>query len=202
MALVGPAAARVRSLFFETWARQGGECPKNLRVFTSRERAEALPQGGTRGTVGLLLMRSYLLAGNGAHYDGVIAALESDATGQVLNVGTGTQTTVKQLAELLIDAVGAEVTPQFRPREVLVTQREADISRITEVLGWTPMVPIDTVVVPTLVSVSTPAIVAVMNVASEPPSTARMPKRARSPRRSGASPPMRTYEYVSRAPVR
>jgi len=74
----------------------------------------------------------------------VIAALESDATGQVLNVGTGTQTTVKQLAELLIDAVGAEVTPQFRPREVLVTQREADISRITEVLGWTPMVPIDT----------------------------------------------------------
>ena len=39
--VVGPAAARVRSLFFETWARQGGECPKNLRVFTSRERAEA-----------------------------------------------------------------------------------------------------------------------------------------------------------------
>lgn len=29
------------------------------------------------GTVGLLLMRSYLLAGNRAHYDGVIAALEA-----------------------------------------------------------------------------------------------------------------------------
>jgi magnesium chelatase subunit H len=27
--------------------------------------------------VGLLLMRSYLLAGNAAHYDGVIAALEA-----------------------------------------------------------------------------------------------------------------------------
>ena len=38
------------------------------------ERAEALPQAGGRGTVGLLLMRSYLLAGNTAHYDGVIAA--------------------------------------------------------------------------------------------------------------------------------
>ncbi len=41
------------------------------------ERAEALPQGGGRGTIGLLLMRSYLLAGNTAHYDGVIAAMEA-----------------------------------------------------------------------------------------------------------------------------
>ena len=41
---------------------------------------EALPSTaatGTRGTVGLLLMRSYLLAGNTAHYDGVITALEA-----------------------------------------------------------------------------------------------------------------------------
>jgi magnesium chelatase subunit H len=30
-----------------------------------------------RGTVGLLLLRSYVLAGNAAHYDGVIAALEA-----------------------------------------------------------------------------------------------------------------------------
>jgi magnesium chelatase subunit H len=42
------------------------------------EDAAALP-GPARpaGTVGLLLMRSYLLAGNTAHYDGVIAALEA-----------------------------------------------------------------------------------------------------------------------------
>jgi cardiolipin synthase len=39
--VVGPTAARVRALFFETWAKQGGECPKHLRVFTSRERAAA-----------------------------------------------------------------------------------------------------------------------------------------------------------------
>src|SRR5690606_27275071 len=38
--------------------------------------------------------------------------------------------------------------------------------------------------------VSTPAIVAVMKVASEPPSTAFRPKRASSARRSGASEPM------------
>jgi len=44
------------------------------------ERAEALPgpaTGPVRGTVGLLLMRSYVLPGNTAHYDGVIAALEA-----------------------------------------------------------------------------------------------------------------------------
>jgi magnesium chelatase subunit H len=32
---------------------------------------------GARGTVGLLLLRSYLLAGNTGHYDGVITALEA-----------------------------------------------------------------------------------------------------------------------------
>ncbi len=41
------------------------------------ERADALPAGGAKGTVGLLLMRSYLLAGNAGHYDGAIAALEA-----------------------------------------------------------------------------------------------------------------------------
>ena len=44
------------------------------------ESVDALPRvatSGRRGTVGLLLMRSYLLAGNTGHYDGVITALEA-----------------------------------------------------------------------------------------------------------------------------
>jgi magnesium chelatase subunit H len=41
------------------------------------ESAAQLPAAGTDGTVGLLLMRSYLLAGNAAHYDGVIEALQA-----------------------------------------------------------------------------------------------------------------------------
>ncbi len=36
-----------------------------------------LPRPGSAGTVGLLILRSYVLAGNAAHYDGVIAALEA-----------------------------------------------------------------------------------------------------------------------------
>ncbi len=41
--------------------------------------ATALPEppDGARGTVGLLVMRSYVLAGSTAHYDGVIDALEA-----------------------------------------------------------------------------------------------------------------------------
>ena len=41
------------------------------------ERVERLPATGNVGTVGLLLLRSYLLSANAAHYDGVIAALEA-----------------------------------------------------------------------------------------------------------------------------
>jgi magnesium chelatase subunit H len=41
------------------------------------ERLDQLPSEGRAGTVGLLVMRSYVLAGNAAHYDGVIAALEA-----------------------------------------------------------------------------------------------------------------------------
>jgi len=44
------------------------------------EKASDLPRvatSGQRGTVGLLLLRSYLLAGNSSHYDGVITAMEA-----------------------------------------------------------------------------------------------------------------------------
>lgn len=70
-------------------------------------------------------------------------ALDSSATGQVLNVGTGIQTTIAELAELLVLALGVDVRPSFRPREVLVTRREAAIERIQEVLGWHPTVAIE-----------------------------------------------------------
>jgi magnesium chelatase subunit H len=41
------------------------------------ENLAALPRDGIRGTVGLLMLRSYVLAGNARHYDGVIEALEA-----------------------------------------------------------------------------------------------------------------------------
>jgi len=41
------------------------------------ERLELLPRVGRAGTVGILLLRSYILSGNARHYDGVITALEA-----------------------------------------------------------------------------------------------------------------------------
>jgi magnesium chelatase subunit H len=53
-------------------------------------RALPPPAGGApRGTVGLLLMRSYLLAGNAGHYDGVIAALEAQGLRVIPAFATG-----------------------------------------------------------------------------------------------------------------
>ena len=47
------------------------------RLAYSTAELPACATAGARGTVGLLLLRSYLLAGNAGHYDGVIAALEA-----------------------------------------------------------------------------------------------------------------------------
>ena len=47
------------------------------RMATTSDALPSTAVTGSRGTVGLLLMRSYLLAGNTAHYDGVITALEA-----------------------------------------------------------------------------------------------------------------------------
>ena len=41
------------------------------------ERLDQLPTSGQTGRIGLLLLRSYALSSNAAHYDGVIAALEA-----------------------------------------------------------------------------------------------------------------------------
>lgn len=41
------------------------------------ESAEDLPSGGKKGTIGLLLIRSYVLANDARHYDGAIAAFEA-----------------------------------------------------------------------------------------------------------------------------
>lgn len=70
-------------------------------------------------------------------------ALDSDATGLPVNVGTGQQTSISELADLLVRCLGSDVVPIFRPREVLVTRREASVERITEILGWQPQVSVD-----------------------------------------------------------
>ncbi len=70
----------------------------------------------------------------------VVAALECEKDNMPINIGTGIDTSVAELARILIEAVGVDVEPQFNPREVLVSRRAADISRAKEVLGWSPTI--------------------------------------------------------------
>jgi UDP-glucose 4-epimerase len=72
-----------------------------------------------------------------------VAALESDRDNVAVNIGTGVSTSIAQLADILIRAVGADVEPIFNPRDVLVSRRAADITRAREVLGWEPLVNVE-----------------------------------------------------------
>jgi UDP-glucose 4-epimerase len=74
---------------------------------------------------------------------GVVAALEAEQDNLVVNLGTGIDTSVATLAEILIKAVGVDVEPQFNERDVLVSRRAADIERAKKILGWTPTIPVE-----------------------------------------------------------
>lgn len=66
----------------------------------------------------------------------VVLALESERDNLPVNVGTGVDTSIAELARILISAVGADVEPQFNPRDVLVARRAADTARALEILGF------------------------------------------------------------------
>jgi UDP-glucose 4-epimerase len=72
-----------------------------------------------------------------------VMALEAEQDNLPVNVGTGIDTSIATLARILIDAVGADVEPQFNPRDVLVSRRAADTRRAREVLGFEPTITVE-----------------------------------------------------------
>lgn len=66
----------------------------------------------------------------------VVLATEADQANAAINVGTGIDTSVADLAHILIDAIGADVEPQFNPRDVLVSRRAADTQRAKDMIGF------------------------------------------------------------------
>lgn len=66
-----------------------------------------------------------------------IAALESEKTnGQVINVGVGRQTTIKDLAERIIRIGGKDMKPEFLPaRAYEIRYRSPDVTKMRELLG-------------------------------------------------------------------
>jgi UDP-glucose 4-epimerase len=71
----------------------------------------------------------------------MMLALENDnAMGKTFNIGSGKPTTIKSLAQLLIDIVGAKgVKPVYRRARVGdIRHSYSDISRVKDVLGFEP----------------------------------------------------------------
>lgn len=66
----------------------------------------------------------------------VVLALDCASDNVPVNIGTGIDTTVAELARILIDAVGVDVEPQFSGRDVIASRRAADVTRAREVLGF------------------------------------------------------------------
>jgi UDP-glucose 4-epimerase len=77
---------------------------------------------------------------------GNLLAATSDATDEVFNLGSGTETSLRELATVLLRVMGAEQKLEFAPprRVNPVTRRLADVSRAAERLGWKAEVDLET----------------------------------------------------------
>ncbi|MDT5055590.1 MAG: UDP-glucose 4-epimerase [Mycobacterium sp.] len=86
--------------------------------------------------------RDYVFAGDVV--DAFVKAAGEAGGGQRFNVGTGVETSVRQLHSAIAKAAGAPDEPEFYPPRLGDLKRSClDISRAAEVLGWRPNVKLD-----------------------------------------------------------
>src|SRR5204863_5889833 len=77
------------------------------------------------------------------------AALAKEGNGQVINLGTGREVGIGELAERTLALVGREVPivstqERIRPPASEVERLVADTTRATQLLGWEPQMDLDT----------------------------------------------------------
>jgi UDP-glucose 4-epimerase len=67
-----------------------------------------------------------------------ILAAEADATDEVFNIASGKETSLKELAQTLLDVMGSDLSVEYGPERSVngVTRRLADTSAAREVLGF------------------------------------------------------------------
>jgi UDP-glucose 4-epimerase len=72
-----------------------------------------------------------------------ILALESDATDAFYNVGTGVQTSIRELVDVLVELTDSDVMPEYRPQEqMFVTNRVGATEQAERELGFHAGVPL------------------------------------------------------------
>jgi UDP-glucose 4-epimerase len=76
--------------------------------------------------------------------DAFVRAAGDEGGGQRFNIGTGVETSVRQLHFVIAAAAGAPDEPELHPPRLGDLRRSClDISRAEKVLGWTPKVKLD-----------------------------------------------------------
>jgi len=67
-----------------------------------------------------------------------VLALASDVTDEVFNVASGTETSLRQLADALLHAMGSSLQPEYGPERAVnpVSRRLADVSKAERMLGF------------------------------------------------------------------
>ncbi|MFB6265722.1 MAG: GDP-mannose 4,6-dehydratase, partial [Candidatus Nanohaloarchaea archaeon] len=76
---------------------------------------------------------------------GNIKAAKSDVSGEVVNLGTGEETRLDELVEMLNEELGTDIEPvnAEHPKKNKVMRTKADISKAEELLDWEPQVGIE-----------------------------------------------------------
>jgi UDP-glucose 4-epimerase len=69
--------------------------------------------------------------------DANVHAMASEVSGEAFNVGSGTEASVREITERLIDLTGAGVEPEYdHGQRVLMRRRVGSNARAKELLGW------------------------------------------------------------------
>jgi UDP-glucose 4-epimerase len=73
-----------------------------------------------------------------------VRAMQADTKDRFYNVGTGTRTSLRELAELLLELTGSDRTIEYRPRSsaTLVRNRIGDPRRAADEIGFTARIPL------------------------------------------------------------
>lgn len=75
----------------------------------------------------------------------MLAALSPKVIGEVLNVGTGKETSVKQIAKLIVELSEKDIQPVYKDRRDIdnLRRRVLNIEKIRQSLRWIPLTPLE-----------------------------------------------------------
>jgi len=76
--------------------------------------------------------------------DANILAMKSDIDDAVFNVGSGTSTSVNELADMIAKHLGIDIKPTcVKETKIIVRKRQADITKIRKMLGFDPKISVE-----------------------------------------------------------